>query len=153
MEELKDKILKAQETGDIAALYVLENEAHETFDEQTLMAYYANILELALENLTNALEVARQFDMTEVQDFATVRALYEYAIEHYSAGKSVDAAALFEILSGLTTDQAFTAAMKIHHKSAEMKVSLDDFINAIADIEATQRAGTFYISAFKETAE
>ncbi len=153
MEELKNKVLKAQEAGDIAALYVLENEAHETFDEQTLMAYYANILELALENLTNALEVARQFDMTEVQDFATVRALYEYAIEHYSAGKSEDAAALFEILSGLTTDQAFTAAMKIHHKSAEMKVSLDDFINTIGDIEATQSAGTFYISAFKETAE
>jgi len=153
MEELKEKIFKAQEAGDIASLYVLEAEAHETLDEQTLIAYYANILELALENLTNALESARQFDINEVQDFATLRALYEYAIEHYSAGKANDASALFEILSGLSSDKAFSSAMKIHHVSADKNVSLDDFINKIADIDATQAAGTFYISAFKESAE
>ncbi|OQX59985.1 MAG: hypothetical protein B5M52_01835 [Helicobacteraceae bacterium 4484_230] len=152
MEELKKKILKAQEAGDIAALYVLEGEAHEMFDEQTLSAYYANILDLALENLTNALESARQFDMNSVQDFATVRALYEYAVEHYSAGKLSDAAALFEILSGLTNDEAFASAMKIHMRSAQKGVSLDDFINKTADVDATQKAGTFYISVFKEGA-
>jgi hypothetical protein len=152
MEELKKKILKAQEAGDIAALYVLESEAHEAFDEQTLSAYYANILDLALENLTNALESARQFDINNVQDFATVRALYEYAVEHYSAGKLNDAAALFEILSGLTNDEAFASAMKVHMHSAQKGVSLDDFINKTADVDATQKAGTFYISAFKEGA-
>ncbi|MBD3805970.1 MAG: hypothetical protein IE879_02585, partial [Sulfuricurvum sp.] len=85
-EALKEKIYQAQSEGDIASLYLLEAQAYETFDEDTLMAFYTNILDLALERMTNALENMERLDMNEVQDFATLRALYEYAIEHYSAG-------------------------------------------------------------------
>lgn len=152
-EALKEKILKAQGEGDIASLYVLEQEAYDTFDEQTLSAYYANILDLALERLTDTLESARRMDMAEVQDFATIRALYEYAIEHYSAGQTSDASALFEVLSGLSNDEKFSRAMALHMSAAQEGLTLDDFINNIADIEATQTAGTFYISAFQDAAQ
>jgi len=152
-ENLKEKILKAHEAGSIAGLFVLEQEANELFDEEMLLRYYANILELALERLTDALETARRLDITEVEDFATLRALYEYAIEHYSAGKPIDAAALFEILSGLTTDTAFANAMRVHMAAAKAGVTLDDFINEIADIDATQSAGSFYVCAFKDAAQ
>lgn len=40
MDELKAKVYKAQSEGDIASLYVLEAQAHEIFDEDTLMAFY-----------------------------------------------------------------------------------------------------------------
>lgn len=153
MDELKKKILKAQEAGDIAALYVLEQEAYDTFDEETLGAYYTNILELALERLTDALESARKMKMDEVQDFATLRALYEYAVEHYSAGQPSDAAALFEVLSGLSDDVRFSDAMTVHRAAALKSLTLDDFINSVADIDATQSAGTFYICAFKDEAQ
>ena len=63
-EELKKKIYDAQSAGDIASLYVLEAKAHETFDEDTLMAFYANILDLALERMTNALENMERLDMS-----------------------------------------------------------------------------------------
>jgi hypothetical protein len=149
-EQLKQKIFKAQSEGDIASLYVLEQEAHESFDEEMLHAYYANILDLALERLTDALEGPRKMDFNEVQDFATIRALYEYAIEHYSAQKLSDASALFEVLSGISNSQEFGAAMKIHVKAANASVSLDDFIQKIADVDATQECGTFYISKFQE---
>jgi hypothetical protein len=152
VESLKEQVLKAQETGDIARLYVLEQEAHDTFDEETLIGYYANILELALERLTDALEQVRVMDMQEVQDFATLRALYEYAMEHYSAGQPSDAAALFEVLAGLSNDSHFSSAMKQHLSAAQSQISLDDFINEVADVEATQEAGTFYISAFRDRA-
>jgi hypothetical protein len=152
-EELKAKILKAQEDGDIASLYVLEQEAHENFDEETLHGFYANILDLALEKLTDALESARVMDMSEVQDFATVRALYEYAIEHYSAEAIEDASALFEVLSGLTNDDKFSKALKLHWLASSENINLDDFIDTIADIEATQDAGTFYISCFQKEAQ
>ncbi len=91
--------------------------------------------------------------MNEVQDFATVRALYEYAIEHYSAGKISDASALFEVLSGLTNDKKFSSALKFHTIASREDISLDDFIENIADIEATQDAGTFYISCFNKEAQ
>ncbi len=153
MDELKKKILKAQEAGDIASLYVLEQEAYDTFDEDTLGAYYTNILELALERLTDALESARKMKMDEVQDFATLRALYEYAVEHYSAGQPSDAAALFEVLAGLSDDARFSDSMQVHLAAASKNITLDDFINTVADIDATQSAGTFYICAFKDEAQ
>jgi hypothetical protein len=131
----------------------LEQEAHDTFNEETLQGFYANILDLALERLTETLEAHRAMDMNEVQDFATLRALYEYAIEHYSASEYNDAAALFEVLSGLSNDEKFSAALKLHWIAAQEKISLDDFIDRIADVDATQRIGTFYISEFQPEAQ
>ncbi|MDD2266382.1 hypothetical protein [Sulfuricurvum sp.] len=150
MKELKEKIFQAQSEGDIASLYVLEAQAHETFDEDTLMAYYANILDLALERLTNALENLEKLDMNEVQDFATLRALYEYAIEHYSAGSVTDASALFEVLSGLSNDDTFSEAMKVHRAACDTQIPFDDFIDEYVDMAATQNGGKFYISTFKK---
>ena len=153
IEAFKEKVLQAQQEGDIASLYILEQEAHETLEEGDIAGFYANILELALENLTNALESARRFKLDEVQDFATIRALYEYAIEHYSAGSVSDGAALFEILEGLTEDEAFSQAMKIHQLGANEGLNFEDFLEKIADIEATQEVGTFYISCFSDDAK
>ena len=152
-QDLKAKVLKAQQDSDIASLYVLEQEAHDTFDEETLRGFYANILDLALEKLTDTLEAHRVMDMNEVQDFATIRALYEYAIEHYSAGKTQDASALFEVLSGLSNDKKFADSMKLHWVASSENLTLDDFIDSIADIDATQKAGTFYISCFTKEAQ
>ena len=152
-EELKLKVLKAQEESDIASLYVLEQQAHDIFDEDTLQGFYANILDLALEKLTDTLEAHRVMDMDEVQDFATLRALYEYAIEHYSAGQIQDASALFEVLSGLSNNKKFSDALKFHWIASKENISLDDFISNIADINATEDAGTFYISCFSKEAQ
>ncbi len=152
-EDLKAEVLKAQQTGDVAALYVLEKEAHEVFDDETLHGFYANILDLALEKLTDILESHRKMDMSDVQDFATTRALYEYAIEHYSAGDAKDAAALFEVLSGITNDETFTSALKFHWIAAAENLDFESFLDKIANIEATQNAGTFYISKFTKEAQ
>ena len=152
-EDLKVKVLKAQEEQDIASLYILEQQAHEVFDEDTLQGFYANILDLALERLTNTLEAHKVMDMNDVQDFATIRALYEYAIEHYSAGQIKDASALFEVLSGLSNDDKFSSALKFHWVASKENLSLDDFIANIADIDATENAGTFYISCFSKEAQ
>lgn len=150
VQKLKDKVLEAQKNADIASLYVLESQAHELFDEDTLHGYYANILDLALERLTDILEAKAQFDMNDVQDFATLRALYEYAIEHYHAKQNKDAAALFEILSGLSNDKNFSDAMKIHQAAAQSELDLDQFLEKIADI--TQEQKSFYINSFKKEA-
>jgi len=153
VEELKAKVLEAQENSDIASLYILEKEAQETFDEDTLQGFYANILDMALEKLTDTLESHKKMDMNEVQDFATTRALYEYAMEHYSAGAIKDASALFEVLSGMTNDDKFSWALKLHWLASSEGIALDDFLSNMADIELTQKKGTFYISSFTKEAQ
>jgi hypothetical protein len=152
-EELKAKILEAHKEADIASLYVLEQQAHELFDEGTLHGYYANILDLALEKLTDTLEAHRVMDMNDVQDFATLRALYEYAMEHYSAGTPADAAALFEVLGGLSNDAKFSDAMKVHQAASSENLPLDDFLEKLADLQETENAGTFYVSRFSKEAQ
>ena len=153
VKELKEKILEAQKNSDIASLYVLEHQANENFDEETLHGYYSNILDLALEKLTDTLEAHRKMDMTEVQDFATIRALYEYAMEYYHSGNITEASALFEVLSGLTKDEQFSNALKFHWIASLENINLDDFMSKIADMDATQNAGTFFISAFTKEAQ
>ena len=153
VEDFKAKVLEAQKSSDIASLYILEQEAHEILDEDTLHGFYANILDLALEKLTDTLESHRKMDIDNVQDFATLRALYEYAIEHYSANQVKDASALFEVLSGLSNSDDFSQALKFHWIASAENISLDDFLEKIADIEETQKRGTFYISAFKDEAQ
>ena len=153
IEEFKTKVLKAQESFDIASLYVMEAEANEILDEETLHGFYANILDLALEKLTDTLEAHRKMDINEVQDFATLRALYEYAIENYSAEQTKDASALFEVLSGLSNDEKFSTAMKFHWIASAEKISLNSFLENIANIDATELSGTFYISCFTDEAQ
>ena len=153
IEDLKKKILKAHSDEDIASLYILEEEVHENLDEESISGFYTNILDLALEKLTSTLEAHRRMDMKDVQDFATTRALYEYAIEHYSAKKEKDASALFEVLSGLTNDEEFSKALKFHWIASAEELPFDNFLEDIADIEKTQNAGTFYISHFQEEAQ
>lgn len=153
VEKLKAEVLQARQNSDIASLYMLEQRAHDTFDENMLQSFYMNILDLALERLTDTLETNRVMDTNEVQDFATLRALYEYAIEHYSAGKLHDASALFEVLSGLSNDKEFSLALKFHWIASKEEISFDDFLSNIADIDATQKAGTFYISCFNNKAQ
>ena len=150
-EILKKEILKAVQNGDIAKLYTLEQNANDLFDEKTLMDYYQNILDLALERLTDTLESHTKLKMDAVQDFATIRALYEYAIEHYHAGKNEDAAALFEILSGITDDLKFSKAMQIHATAAKKNIDLDTFLDQYADMRAVEASGSFYIGDFTES--
>ena len=152
-DELKTKVLEAQTNNDIAALYVLESQAHEVFDEETLHGFYSNILDLALERLTDTLESHKTFDMGEVQDYATTRALYEYAMEHFSAGAIQDASALFEVLAGMTNDDKFSWSLKLHWLAAAENINIDDFMSKIADMDVTQANKTFYISGFSKEAQ
>ena len=110
------------------------------------------MLDLAVENLNNSFESSRQMDITQVQTFATLRALYEYAMEHYSAGKITDASALFDVLTGLSSNETFSKAMKTHQVGADAGLSIDIFIATIADVDATHMASNFYISHFKKEA-
>jgi hypothetical protein len=43
--------------------------------------------------------------------------------------------------------------LKLHWIASSENLSLDDFMERIADIDATQKAGTFYISCFTKKAQ
>jgi hypothetical protein len=88
-----------------------------------------------------------------VQDFATVRALYEYAMEHYHSKAFSDASALFEVLAGITDDESFSLSLEYHLGAAKNEIDLDTFLTQYADIDKTEQNSTFYISFFQQKAQ
>jgi len=152
-DRLKKDILEFVSKGEIAKLYMQEQKAQDLLDENELIGYYKNILDLALERLTDILESHKKVSLNEVDDFATIRALYEYAMEHYHAGKLNDASALFEVIGGIVDDEKFSKAMKIHTKATQNKIDLDTFLDEYADMEMVQKSGNFYIGDFTKKAQ
>jgi hypothetical protein len=53
----------------------------------------------------------------------------------------------------MTNDDKFSWALKLHYLASAEGISLDDFIENIADLETTQHKGTFYISSFTKEAQ
>jgi len=152
-DRLKKDILEFVSKGEIAKLYMQEQKAQDLLDENELIGYYKNILDLALERLTDILESHKKVSLNEVDDFATIRALYEYAMEHYHAGKLNDASALFEVIGGIVDDEKFSKAMKIHTKATQNKIDLDTFLDEYADMEMVQKNGNFYIGDWTKKAQ
>jgi len=152
-DRLKKDILEFVSKGEIAKLYMQEQKAQDLLDENELIGYYKNILDLALERLTDILESHKKVSLNEVDDFATIRALYEYAMEHYHAGKLNDASALFEVIGGIVDDEKFSKAMKIHTKATQNKIDLDTFLDEYADMEMVQNNGNFYIGDWTKKAQ
>lgn len=152
MASLKEEVLQAQQNGDIAKLYTLQKRAQDELNEDELSRFYANILDLALERLTDTLSSGRVMSLGDIQDFATLQALYEYALEHYSASKHSDASALFEILGGLSNDKEFSKAMKIHQMASSADIEFENFLNDMADLDTVEKNRSFYINVFTKKA-
>ncbi len=147
MDELKDKIKKAQEEGSIASLFTLESRVLDCRCDELVADYYAMVLDIAMENLTDALENIKVFDMSNVEDFATLKALYEYALEHFSEKNYQDGSALFEMIGGMCDDESFKESMKAHKIACDRELDIDDFLSNYADIDLVDK---FYINQFKK---
>jgi len=137
--------------GDIKTLYELVETHHTELNDELEQGLYGNILELALELLTNALETTAKLSLENEQEYYTLRALYEYAVSHYSSKRFSDAKALFEVLEGMAEEDEFKHAMKIHAEAASMEIDIDSFIDEYCEVN--DKLDDFYIKAFKKKAQ
>ena len=138
LQTLKEKETKAINTQDLIQLYeVLDNylvlERKE--DNKTINKIYTVILDKAIENLTQKLETNDFFSFEDEEEHLTLRAIYEYAIEHYSSNAFSDARELFLMLSVMTQNNAFKGAMQIHAIGTIKKMPFDNFLNEFVDID------------------
>ncbi len=148
--QLREKSIEAVHNGDIKALYSLVETHNEELNDDIEQALYGNILELSLELLTNALESNSMLSLKDEQQKYTLRALYEYAVSHYSAKRFADAKALFEVLEGTADDEIFVESMKIHAAAADAQIDIDDFIDDYCVVNG--KLDDFYIKEFKKKA-
>ena len=148
---IRERSIEAVHHGDIKALYEIVEAHHEELNEELEQGLYGNILELSLELLTNALETKAKLSLNNEQEYYTLRALYEYAISHYSSKRFEDAKALFEVLEGTAKEEEFINAMRIHAQAAAAHIDVDDFIDDYCEVN--DKLDDFYIKAFKNKAQ
>jgi len=149
--QIREKSIEAVHTGDIKALYELVETHHEDLNDDIEIGLYGNILELALELLTNALETKDKLSLVNEQEKYTLRALYEYAISHYSSKHYFDAKALFEVLVGVAKEEKFIKSMEIHAAAAANEIEIDDFLDNICIVN--DKLDDFYIKEFSKAAQ
>ena len=149
--QVREKSIEAVHEGDIKALYELLENHHNELTDEIEQGLYGNILDLALELLTNTLETQDKLSLKHPQEKYTLRALYEYAISHYSAGQFNDAKALFEVLEGTAKEKEFQKSMKIHASACEQKISIDNFLDNYCEVK--EKMDDFYIKEFTKEAQ
>jgi hypothetical protein len=142
LETLKNKKSEAISQKNIIKLYeVLDNYLFLSRDEdqKTIDEIYSVILDKAIDNLTYKLESNQMFSFEDEEEHMTLRAIYEYAIEHYSSNSFSEARELFLMLSILTENNNFRGAMQIHAVATIKKLSFDDFLDQFVDIEQIKK--------------
>ena len=149
--QVREKSIEAVHEGDIKALYELLENHHAELTDEIEQGLYGNILDLALELLTNTLETQAKLSLKELQESYTLRALYEYAISHYSAKQFNDAKALFEVLEGVSKEKEFQKSMKIHALVCEQKIDIDSFLDNYCKVK--EKMDDFYIKEFTKEAQ
>jgi hypothetical protein len=150
LAQIREKSIEAVHYGDIKALYELVECHHGELNDDIEQGIYGNILDLALELLTNTLESEGKLSLENEQERYTLRALYEYAISHYSSKRFSDAKALFEVLEGTSVEEEFVRSMQIHAAAAALEIDIDSFIDKYCEVN--EKLDDFYIKEFKNKA-
>lgn len=149
--QIREKSIEAVHNADIKALYDLVETYDKELNDDIEQGLYGNILELSLELLTNALENKTKLSLKDEQQKYTLRALYEYAVSHYSSKRFTDAKALFEVLEGTAEEKNFINAMQIHAQAAGLGIDIDSFIDEYCVIDG--KMDDFYIKEFTNKAK
>jgi len=149
--QVREKSIEAVHVGDIKALYTLVENHHADLTDEIEQGLYGNILDLALELLTNTLETQAKLSLTKDQEKYTLRALYEYAISHYSGEQFLDAKALFEVLEGTAKEENFQESMRIHASACAQKIDINEFLDKYCEVK--EKMDDFYITEFTKEAQ
>ncbi len=124
---------------------LLMEEGQESIDE-----IFTFIVNEAFDRLAQTLSEERKFDMSDPEQWATARAIYEHGIQRYSEGDTKGAKEIFLILYYLITEEELRDAMMIHAASVMAGHDFDSFIENLADVKAINPndATAFFITNF-----
>ena len=102
-------------------------------DEDEINEIFTFIVNQAFDVLAENLVQERGFDLTNPEELATARAIYEHGIQRYSENDIKGSKEIFLILHYTISDSEIKDAMMIHACAVMAGHSFDDFVNNLAD--------------------
>lgn len=120
--------------------------------EEEINEIFTFIVNSAFDRLAEKLTHFEGFDMQDVEDRATARAIYEHAMQRYSENDKKGASEMFLILHYTIAHQGLKEAMMVHTCVVKSGYSFDDFIDNLVDIDGVDEQDplAFFVQSFSE---
>jgi hypothetical protein len=124
-----------RQTGSIAKGYqLLDLKLAMQEDEETINEIFTFIVNQAFDTLAEYLTQHKGFALSDPEEYATARAIYEHGIQRYSENDTKGAKEIFLVLYHQIDEAEVKEAMMIHACAVMEGVGFDDFIDNFADV-------------------
>ncbi len=147
--KLLEKEMKSQRS--IAKGYqLLDAKLLMEADGEEINELFTFIVNEAFDRLAQNLSEEKKFDMSDPEQWATVRAIYEHGIQRYSEKDIKGAREIFLILYYTVTEEELRDAFMIHAAAVAAGHDFDSFIENLADVKSINPndATAFFITSF-----
>jgi len=120
--------------------------------EDDINEIFTFIVNTAFDRLAQKLTDSQNFDMNNVEDLATARAIYEHGIQRYSENDQKGAKEIFLVLNYTLDHNDLKDAMMIHACAVMAGHSFEDFIENLVDVESINENDplAFFIQTFAQ---
>lgn len=151
IENLKRLESEMKEEHSIAKGYqVLDAKLVTEAGEDEINDVFTFIVNTAFDRLSSYLTEPKKFDMSDPEDFATARAIYEHGIQRYSENDQKGAKEIFIVLYHMFTLDDLKDAMMIHACAVMSGTEFESFIEEFADVSEVNPEDpmAFFITTF-----
>jgi len=151
LENLKKLEKEMAEKHSIAKGYqLLDAKLVIEAEEEDINEIFTFIVNTAFDRLSEYLTTPQKFDMTDPEDFATARAIYEHGIQRYSENDQKGAKEIFLVLYHMFTTEVLKDAMMVHACAVISGTTFEVFIEEFADVSEADPEDpmAFFITTF-----
>lgn len=120
--------------------------------EDEINEIFTFIVNTAFDRLAEKLTTSQSFDMSDAEDLATARAIYEHGIQRYSENDKKGAKEIFLVLNYTIEHTGLKDAMMVHAAAVMAGKSFEDFIENLVDVEEVDAHDplAFFIQTFTQ---
>ncbi|MDD3591820.1 MAG: hypothetical protein PHO65_04225 [Sulfurovum sp.] len=104
--------------------------------EEEINEIFTFIVNNAFDKLAEKLTERKSFDMGDVEDIATARAIYEHAMQRYSENDRKGAKEMFLVLNYTMDHAGLKDAMMVHACAVMAGKSFEEFVESMVDMES-----------------
>jgi len=118
--------------------------------EDEINEIFTFIVNNAFDRLAQKLSDGEKFNMTDEEDKATARAIYEHGIQRYSENDKKGAKEIFLVLNYTIDHEELQDAMMVHAAAVMAGNSFEDFIENLVDVSGVDENDplAFFIQTF-----
>ena len=136
MQKLKELEEEVKSTNSLAKMYqLLDAKLAMKAPHEEINTLFQRIVDGGFNTISQKIASGESLDLSNPDEWATARAMYEHGIERFSSNDKKAAQELFLALSHTIDDKEIKDAMMVHAAAIGKGYSFDDFFNKLTKIE------------------